>query len=199
MASPYREIEDNICYLMGRPEASSIDRADLTSEIEEIAHRLNAHNTAIERVEFIMEDHGLGSMPPNIPSVGSILVFNSSINPYKEYQTLDNLISHGSAPMTIMTGDELPDIQTLDLLFKPTMGQVNMLALPENLPLDFIASGIQFNVSDLPSIAPSAAKVNLALPQITDGRTVSSASSKKAITSPSITAGPPPPSSIASA
>eukprot|EP01036_Dinobryon_divergens_P044295 gene44295-59092_t len=26
MASPYREIEDNICYLMGRPEASSIDR-----------------------------------------------------------------------------------------------------------------------------------------------------------------------------
>ena len=48
--------------------------------------------------------------------------------------------SLASAPKTILTGDELPDIQTLDLLFKPTMGQVNMLALPENLPLDFIAS-----------------------------------------------------------
>ena len=54
MPSPYREIEESTCYLMGRPDASSIDKVDLTSETEEIAHRLNAHNTAIERVEFIM-------------------------------------------------------------------------------------------------------------------------------------------------
>ena len=60
MSSPYREIEDNISYLMGRPDASSIDRTDLTSEIEEIAHRLNAHNTAIERVEFIMGTSYIG-------------------------------------------------------------------------------------------------------------------------------------------
>ena len=57
MPSPYREIEDNICYLMGRPEASSIDKVELSAEIVDIAHRLNAHNSAIERVEFIMGNY----------------------------------------------------------------------------------------------------------------------------------------------
>jgi hypothetical protein len=34
----------------------------------------------------------------------------------------------------------LPDVTSLDLLFRPTMGTMSSLALPENLPLDFIAS-----------------------------------------------------------
>lgn len=120
-----------------------------------------------------MEDQGLGSLPHHIPSIGSMLLFNSNINPYKDYQTLDNLISAGryellyhfivcvslclsfcrekttedeiqknlaAAPSTLVSGDALPDIQALDLLFKPSMGEMSSLALPENLPLDFIAS-----------------------------------------------------------
>lgn len=36
-----------------------------------------------ERVEFLMEEKGLGDMPTVIPSVASMLLFNSAINPYK--------------------------------------------------------------------------------------------------------------------
>ncbi len=45
-----------------------------------------------------------------------------------------------SAPTTIANGDALPDVHALDLLFKPQMGEMSSLGLPENLPLDFIAS-----------------------------------------------------------
>lgn len=45
-----------------------------------------------------------------------------------------------NAPSTILSGDALPDIEGLDLTFKPSMGEMSQLALPENLPLDFIAS-----------------------------------------------------------
>lgn len=45
-----------------------------------------------------------------------------------------------SAPMTLISGDALPDIESLDLLYKPAMSEITNLALPENLPLDFIAS-----------------------------------------------------------
>ena len=119
-----------------------------------------------------MEDHGLGQLPHNITSVSSILLFNSTINPYKNYQTIDNLLSIGrnnknnndnnnnnnnknaiaSAPSTLLSGDLLPDIEALDLLYKPSMGEMSSLALPENLPLDFIAS----KYSDLLSISSSS-------------------------------------------
>ena len=194
-----------------------------------------------------MEDQGLGSLPYHIPSVGSMLLFNSNINPYKDYQTLDNLISAGrcvvpsllfailvifvgvcrekttedeiqkalaSAPSTLISGDALPDIQALDLLFKPSMGEMSALALPENLPLDFIASklfsplvrnfslldvlllDISFTGVDLPSIAPSAhSKANYNLPQITDGGYSSGPTAKQPKSAPPPApskAGPPP-------
>lgn len=49
----------------------------------------------MERVEFIIEDQGLGTLPDFVPSVGSLLLFNSSVNLYKDYQTQDNLLSTG--------------------------------------------------------------------------------------------------------
>ena len=51
--------------------------------------------TDMERVEFLMEDHGLGPMPPTVPSVGSMLLFNTNVNPYEEYRALDNLVFTG--------------------------------------------------------------------------------------------------------
>jgi hypothetical protein len=47
------------------------------------------------RTEFVMEDQGIGVLPSKIPSIGSLLLFNSDINPYKNYQALDNLLSTG--------------------------------------------------------------------------------------------------------
>jgi hypothetical protein len=40
-----------------------------------------------------MEDAGLGSLPAFVASVSSLLLFNSKINPYKNYATLDNLLN----------------------------------------------------------------------------------------------------------
>ena len=119
-----------------------------------IAKRLNSHGTDMERVEFAMEDQGLGPPPTVLNSVGLLLLFNSGINPYKDYQTLDNLVSSGrakiaddssgkkelaEAPSTILSGDALPDIAGLDLTFKPTLNENSTFALPTNLPLDFLA------------------------------------------------------------
>eukprot|EP01039_Chlorochromonas_danica_P009125 gene9125-10074_t len=170
--TPYRDVLDDITYLPADPIESMVGNNELASDICTIASRLNMHSHSTERVEFIMEDHGLGSLPTHCESVASMLLFNSAINPYKNYRTLDNLQSTGkekkdglldgdnknknlsSAPVTLISGDALPDIETMDLLFKPSMGEMTALALPENLPLDFIAN-IQFNAIDLPSIAPS--------------------------------------------
>lgn len=55
-----------------------------------------------------------------------------------------------SAPLTLLNSEALPDISQLDLLFKPSMGEMSTLALPENLPLDFIAS--KFLLTSFPFI-----------------------------------------------
>lgn len=151
--SPYRDIED-IQYLTASSKHSAIGNRELTTDLHDIITRVNGNNQDLQRVEFIMEDNGLGAMPATFKTVGSILLFNSSVNLYDQYQTLDNLITAGrertiqeekaktlaSAPMTLINGEALPDIQGLDLMYKPSMGQMSSLALPENLPLDFIAS-----------------------------------------------------------
>jgi hypothetical protein len=147
-------IIDDVEYFPATIQSSLVGNGELTEETQSIYNRLNSYGKEMTRVEFLMEDNGLGSLPPTISSIGSILLFNSNINPYKNYQTLDNLASSGrektnkeekakgleSAPMTILSGDALPDIQGLDLMFKPSMGEMASLALPDNLPLDFIAS-----------------------------------------------------------
>lgn len=74
---------------------SVVGNKELHGELQDIVVRLNTYGTDMERVEFTMEDEGLGRLPTDIPSVGALLLFNSNINPYKEYQTLDNLISAG--------------------------------------------------------------------------------------------------------
>jgi hypothetical protein len=175
-----------------------------------ISARLNSYNTDLERVEFIMEDKGIGELPSMVQTVGSMLLYNSSINPYKEYQQLDNLLSSGrtftgdgekcktlaSAPSTLVSGDALPDISGLDLNYRPEMGEMAGLALPTNLPLNFLAADISFDGVSLPSIAPSAnqRKADFLLPQITDGYAANpSAKQTKDVPAPKPTSDLPPP------
>lgn len=82
-------------YLPPHPAHSVVGNRELYGELQDIVVRLNSNGTDLERVEFTMEDEGLGRLPHEVPSVGSLLLFNSNINPYKEYQTLDNLVSAG--------------------------------------------------------------------------------------------------------
>ncbi len=184
MPAPFRPVNDEVRYLPPNPRKSVIQDKELLSEVQLITGRLNSYGSDMEKVEFIMEDQSLGPFPPSLASVGSMLLFNSSINPYKDYQTLDNLLAStsrtktseketgkqlASAPSTLLSGDALPDIAALDLTFKPEMGEMTALALPSNLPLDFLAD-IQYQGAALPSIAPSFyGKADYSLPQITDG------------------------------
>lgn len=79
----------------GAIKESLIGNHELHSEVSTIVTRLNSVNREMERVEFIMEDDGLGSLPLEITSVGSLLLFNSSVNVYRNFHTLDNLVSAG--------------------------------------------------------------------------------------------------------
>ena len=179
----HREAEDDVRYMPPEAKRSLIGNLDATEENMLLLGRINTYGSDMERVEFIMEDEGLGPVPQQVEYVGSLLLFNSSINPYKNYQTLDNLVSSGrtgketllaakalaSAPKSMLGGDALPDVgPNLDLTFKPEMGEMASLALPSNLPLDFLAD-LSYEGVALPSIAPSAAKANYDLPQITAG------------------------------
>lgn len=211
--NPYRDVLEDVRYLPAEEAESVVGNPELSSDVYAIASRLNMQTHSMERVEFIMEDHGLGPLPPTCESVGSMLLFNSGINPYKDYRALDNLLSTGrerkemeekakglaSAPSTMISGDALPDIQGMDsMLFKPSMGEMTALALPENLPLDFIAN-INFSAVDLPSIAPSMQ--GLSLPRIMDAYapTPSGKAPAAAAAGPPMppSAGPPPPPQMA--
>lgn len=151
---PYRDPVDDVHYRLAEADTSCVGNKSRTKEQMHLYSLCNSHGTDKLRVEFIMEDAGLGPLPVTISSVGALLLFNSDINPYKNYQTLDNLSSTGraldntneaeaktlaSAPQTLVSGDALPDIAALDLSFKPQMGEMASLALPSNLPLDFVA------------------------------------------------------------
>ena len=210
----YRDVQDDVQYYCPNPLRSIVGNKENTDESMLLLGRVNTFGSDMERVEFIMEDEGLGSLPSHVQSVGSLLLFNSSINPYKNYQTLDNLMSSGrtkvtedevakalaAAPSTLLSGEALPDIAALDLTFKPEMGEMAALVLPSNLPLDFLAD-ISYSQLALPSIAPSMnAKANYALPQITDGGYSAGPSAKQpppapasATAAPAAATAPPPP------
>lgn len=219
--SPFLEPDDDTHYSIPQPELSSVGNRAQSQELFDMYQSLNQHGTDMIRAEFIMEDKGLGNLPAGLPSVGSCLLFNSHTNPYSNYQTLDNLMSTGreraedtvtkdgihAAPSTLVSGEVLPDINALDLTYRPQMGEMASLALPSNLPLDFLAD-IQYDGTALPSIAPSShrAAVDMNLPQITDGtnnRTYSAPPSAKEVRPVSTPAAtntappPPPPSSSA--
>ena len=122
---------------------------------------------------------GLGQLPRHLPSVSSMLLFDSKSNPYKDYNVLPSLMgrdvkrrgdngdeagrSMGDAPDTFMNPDSAMNAQQLDFLHRP--------AAPEVAPIEFmnladfdpsfknIASNINYESlsgNALPSIAPTA-------------------------------------------
>ena len=210
LPSAHREAVDDVHYYPPDASKSIVGNDATTEENLLLLTRMNQHGSDMERVEFVMEDEGLGRVPENVDYVSSLLLFNSAVNPYKNYTAMDNLMSSGrggkddaaafkglaSAPTSMLNGDVLPDIQGLDLTFKPEMGQMASLALPSNLPLDFLAD-INYEGAELPSIAPSAAKANYTLPAITDGGFKASPSMTEQVQS--LPGAPPPAPAAASA
>jgi WAS family protein 1 len=116
---------------------------------------------------------GLGPPPPNLSSASSLVMFNTADNPYSEYNAaadpLDILQRRkaaeevpkkkelAEAPLTVVSGDTLPQIQGLEYSFKPQLGDVPELELPKALPGLGAIADLQWDLdfSSWTPIAPS--------------------------------------------
>ena len=127
---------------------------------------------------------GLGRLPRHLPSVSSLLLFNTQENPYKKYVVLDPLegaktktrdkISEednklSEAPVTITKGEELQREQQDSLMYVPLMPELPELDVPEMLQLPYVASDMFFQGDSMASIAPSLANTTVPeLPNLAD-------------------------------
>jgi WAS family protein 1 len=108
-----------------------------------------------------------------LPSISSILLFNTVDNPYKKYESLDNLqgvagkdrervtAEVAAAPQTMIDGDMLPMFSGPDYAFRPKMSDVPTFALPTMLPdLPGVADISWSMDGNKQSIAPSQAPIS---------------------------------------
>ena len=137
--------------------------------------------TTIEDLEQL---EGLGSLPKNLPSVSSLLLFNTTENPYKKYvlrdplegaktKTRDTVVEEESklheAPETIIHGEQLERGQKDSLMYVPLMPELPELDVPDMLPsLQYVASDMYYQGDAGASIAPSVASIMPELPNLAD-------------------------------
>ena len=91
---------------------------------------------------------GLGPLPEHLPSASSVLLFNSTETPYKDYNVVDSLFDARSkgkkaeeegkrqaaaAPTTMLNGDALTAVAALDYGYMPQMGAVPTLQFKQTL------------------------------------------------------------------
>ena len=175
--------------------------------------------TALSRARLTRTEHvtdeaaeGLGRLPAYLPSISSVLLFNSDENPYKQYSSVNNLEGVGgqdrqqevtgpsAAPRSIVEGADLPTFSAYQFEYKPVIGDLPTFNLPANLPLGMIAD-IQFGSADgnLNSIAPSSNTLalpnlsQLALPTLSALPTISTLPPVSAASAPAPPPPPPPP------
>lgn len=151
-------------------------------------YRLNLRRQAARREKAGMQDpemgEGLGSLPKNLPSVSSLLLFNTTENPYKKYVVRDPLEGAKTktraniaeeeeklhdAPETITHGEQMKRGQKDSLLYVPLMPELPELDVPDMLPsLQFVASDMYYQGDAGASIAPSVASIIPELPNLAD-------------------------------
>ena len=128
------------------------------------------------------QGEGLGSLPRHLPSVSSLLLFNTAENPYKKYVLLDPLsgakvktrdtLGEGEksltdAPVTITQGEELLAGPQDSVMYVPVMPELPELEVPDLLPsLPYVAADMFYTGDVGKSIAPSLA--NAAVPELPD-------------------------------
>lgn len=136
--SPYNEGEEGVVYGVGGGKRSGVEDVEMRNEVTDLFVRLNPNNTDMVRVEIMMEEEGLSTLPEyGNGNVSSLLLFNSSKCVYKEYSGVNNLAGEEmeerdstterkkdmqNAPQTLLDGDLLPDVAAMDLTFKPELG-----------------------------------------------------------------------------
>lgn len=155
---------------------------------------------------------GLGSLPRHLPSVSSLLLFNTAENPYKKYvvldplegaktKTRDKIIEEenelSDAPITITQGEELGRAQQDSIMYVPLMPELSQLDVPEMLPqLQYVASDVFYSADVGASIAPSLANTTVPdLPNLADPE--APAAAETPLPPPTSAPPPPPPSAPA--
>lgn len=160
------------------------------------------------------KEEGLGGLPKTIPSVSSLLLFNTSENPYKKYVMLDPLgvvtktrtaledeeAALAEAPTTIKTSEELQRLQAENYFYIPVIEAVPEIAVPDCLPnLLGVADDVMYSADLGPSIAPSVFGGNMpdlpsVVPEPTPGAPDSAPPPPSGPPPPPAEAPPPPPS-----
>ena len=180
----WTEDERPHCSPQARPPPHAIPRHDrfvcaaATDTSALFAHLSKARLTRTEHVTDEAAE-GLGRLPSYLPSISSILLFNSDENPYKAYHSINNLegtagedrkveqAGPSAAPRSIVEGADLPTFSAYQFEYRPLLGELPTFDLPANLPLGMLAD-ISFGSSQAQlSIAPSSAHAsNIALPSL---------------------------------
>ncbi|XP_029991912.1 WASH complex subunit 1 isoform X2 [Sphaeramia orbicularis] len=151
-------------------------------------------------------EEGLGSLPRNISSVSSLLLFNTTENLYKKYVFLDPLAgavtkTHTTletekeekpfdAPLSITKREQLERQTAESYFYVPDLGQVPEIDVPSYLPdLPGIADDLSYSADLGPGFAPSGPTHNIPeLPSFSvDGNTSGSQ------LQPNVPPPPPPP------
>ncbi|XP_053567527.1 WASH complex subunit 1-like [Bombina bombina] len=118
-------------------------------------------------------EEGLGSLPRNINSVSSLLLFNTTENLYRKYVFLDplagvvtrtNAAFEGDeeekpfdAPLSITKREQLERQTAENYFYVPDLGQVPEIDVPYSLPdLPGVADDLMYSADLGPGIAPSA-------------------------------------------
>lgn len=103
----------------------------------------------VKKKQDEMKGEGLGSLPKNLHSVSSLLLFNTTENPYKKYVMLDPLAGAvtktranieedeediGAAPISITQGEALDRLTAQNYFYVPNLGDVPEIDVPVYLP-----------------------------------------------------------------
>jgi hypothetical protein len=167
---------------------------------------LDEFGIKVDRKVKTEQPQGLGRLPGQLTTVDSLLLFNTHDNPYKTYNIYDTLLfvgpktddkpvlgegDIGNDPQ--FEGSVLTDIDREELRYKPVLGNVRdaRSALPSHMPgLQNVASNVLLEKQeDFSIIAPTAAPVNIDLPDVSPNPAPASSTPNPTSNTPN----PPPP------
>ncbi|CAG0882192.1 unnamed protein product [Darwinula stevensoni] len=184
--------------------------------------RLTNRGNMLEKLEFFYvklpddvsaeykDEGGLGSLPHSLVSVDSLLLFNTSQNPYKKYTLFDPLsggmvrvhrpeVSQqnqegglAEAPHSILQGEQLQMVEKESYFYTPGLGDIPDFDAPPALPdLPGVADDLTYSGELGPGIAPSIPEsLRAALPdlsELTENNVIHSSSTQSSANIP-----PPP-------
>uniref|UniRef100_A0A8C8S6A9 WASH complex subunit 1 n=1 Tax=Pelusios castaneus TaxID=367368 RepID=A0A8C8S6A9_9SAUR len=153
-------------------------------------------------------EEGLGSLPRNISSLSSLLLFNTTENLYKKYVFLDPLagvvtkthVTLGAeteeklfdAPLSITKRGQLDRQVAENYFYVPDLGEVPEIDVPSYLPdLPGIAADLMYSADLGPGIAPSAP--SSAIPELPTFNTESEEHFRPDLQDGGVVPPPPPP------